>query len=144
MLWIAEGIACVGRRGKDEAHNVPGQGLFHFRAFVGMETEKSGHPGLRPLGGVQHDLPLFEGSRIDPGVKETVRIRVGENFENKGGKRLFRKGFPYKLGFPIQSGSSRRRDIQGRREKVHNGIQNRLNPNFFVGGAAENRNPKAF
>src|SRR5579883_576562 len=112
---------------------------FDFLALIGVHLEQAADAFAGALGRVVDVAAGFEHAGIDADVGDVADKRVGHDFEGQGGERLVIRGTT-EFGLVIAGVNAfDGRNIEGRREVIHDGIEERLNAFVLEGGAGKHR-----
>ena len=104
-----------------------------------MHLKESPNSLFLALGGVFDRATLFKGSRVDPQVGQFSDVRVRHDFEGQSGKRSRVVHITGQLVVLARLRSHRWRDVKGRRKKINDGVEHRLDALVFKSRTAENR-----
>src|SRR6266513_856085 len=123
-----------GRRDVARAH------LFDFLALVRVHLQQPADALLLVLGAVIDVGAGGEHARIDPEERQLPHVRIGHDLEREGGERLLVSGLAQRVrGVVVRQVALDRRNVGGRGQVVHHGVEQRLDALVLEGGAREYR-----
>ena len=140
VLFVAEGVAGGGAFQAHGGLDVPGENLLDVLPVVGVHLQDAAHALPDALGAVQNRGPGGEASGIDPEETQPSHVGVRHNLEGQGGEGSLVVGGALvglvRLGIHALDG----RNVQGRGQIVHHGVQQLLDALVPVGRAAGDGN----
>ena len=138
----ARGVAqSVPGGGVLEAHDgrdLAGVDLFHLFPLIRVHAHYASDALLFALGRVQYVGTAPEHPGVVAEISERSHVRVGGHLEGQGGERFLVLGFAEDL-LRGRSGTLDRRQVQRRRQIIHDRIQHQLHAFVLQGRAAKNR-----
>jgi hypothetical protein len=108
-------------------------------AVVGVHLEDAAHPVLAARGRV-HDLrALLERARVHPEVGQLAHVRVGHDLEGERGERLVVGRLALELLVALHADAGHRRQVEGARQVLDDGVEQRLDALVLERRAVEDR-----
>ena len=109
--------------------------------MVRVHKQDAADAFLLVLGRVQDRRPFVELAGIDPEIGQLADIRVGHDLEGERGKWLPVRSFPLHLEIAAHASAYGCGNIQWAGQKVHDGIEHRLDAFVPERRSAKNRHP---
>ena len=107
--------------------------------MIGVHAQYAAHALALALGGVIDVAARLQRAGIDAHEGQLAHVGVGHDLEHQGREGRVVGGFPGDLLVFAGLGARHRRDVDGRRQVIHDGVQQGLHALVAVGRAAQHR-----
>ena len=137
-LFVADRVAGGSKLHAHESHDVAGAGGLDVLTLVGVHAEQAAKAFLLAVVGVVQRRTGFDHARIDAEERQMAHKGVGGQLEHETGERFLVRAGADDLFFRVFGVVAHHLlDVEGRRQVVHNRVEQRLHTDVAERGAAQ-------
>ncbi|OAQ20167.1 Hemagglutinin 2 [Thermosulfurimonas dismutans] len=137
--FITEGVSGGSYSKTKGRYDISGLGRSNLLPMFGVHPHQTPNPLPLPFGGVINRNSGLKLPGIDPKKSKRSNVRIGHDLEGQSGQRPIRIGNPFLFLPGIGIYALYRRNVQRRRQIIHNSIQERLHPFILESRPTEDR-----